>query len=416
MHRVICNFGQVAIDPFWHVVLPLVTLIFLSIGGSYASSRKMKLPTSILIAIIFAVVGNVIAYFIFQIIYQNVQYQGLPLSDPERFGPGTTYPIIIYSYGFMLMIAFIVGTIFLVYEGKKENISSDVVLDMMTFVIVGSIIGARIVYVLLMPEEFIATLSDTGEPIPGAPWWDITRGGLSIHGGILGALLAGMVFCKLKKLSFWKLADFTILALPLGIFFGRIGCYLNGCCFGIKFTEQVGKPWWTKYPAIPMPENVIPPYPWSESMIQPFRHPAPLYMAGAMLLLFFWLKYFKHNKVRFAGHTFLMFILTYSVIRFIQEMYRFDASSKVIGEWLTIAQLASIIIAIISLFIMLEINRRISIAERLELEMAGEEPAEEKRPPPEEVIEEEAEEEELEPLSDESEEPSDDEEKEPDST
>ena len=97
-------------------------------------------------------------------------------------------------------------------------------------------------------------------------------------------------------------------------------------------------------------------------------------------------------------------------------MYRFDVSSKVIGEWLTIAQLASIIIAIVSLFIMLEINRRISIAERLELEMAGEEPAEEKRPPPEEVIEEEAEEEELEPLSDESEEPSDDEDKEPDST
>lgn len=407
MHRVITNFGHVPIDPFWHVVLPLVTLIFLSIGGSFASSRKMKLPLSILIAIIFAIVGDVIAYFIFEVIYNNVPYGDIgTLAD--AFPPGTTYPIIIYSYGFMLMIAFIVGTVFLVYEGKREKISSDVVLDLMTFVIVGSIIGARIVYVLLMPEEFRATLSDTGEQIAGAPWWDITRGGLSIHGGVLGALFAGMIFCKLKKLSFWKIADFTILAVPLGIFFGRIGCYLNGCCFGKEFADQVSKPWWTKYPSNPLPEGIIPPYPWSPDMIQPFRHPAPLYMAGAMLLLFFWLRYFKHNKARFAGHTFLMFILTYSVIRFIQEDARFDVSSKVIGEWITIAQLASIIIAIISLFIILEINRRISIAERLELEMVGEEPVEEKGPPPDEVTEEEPE-----PPSDESEEPSEDEEKEP---
>ncbi len=386
MYRVICNFGQVQIDPFLHVILPLVTLIFLSIGGSFAASRKMKLPMAILVAIIFAAVGDVIAYFLFDVIYNNINYQGMTLA--QRFPEGTTYPIIIYSYGFMLMIAFIVGTIYLIYEGKREKTSSDTILDMMTFLIVGSIIGARVIYVLLMwGEEFKPMITDAGETIPGAPWWDITRGGLSIHGGVLGGILAGIIFCKIKKLSFWKMADFTIVALPLGIFFGRIGCYLNGCCHGIQFHEQMNKPWWTKYPVTPVPESAS-----LEQMPFPidgaFHHPAPLYMAIAMLAVFFWLRHFRNNNARFAGHTFLMFVFVYSIVRFIQEMYRFEISSNVIGSWLTVAQLASIILGLISLAIMLEINRRISIAERLAVEFADGEPVEAESAPVEIVAEE----------------------------
>ena len=389
MYRVICNFGQVQIDPFWHVILPLVTLIFLSIGGSFAASRKMKLPMAILAAIIFAAVGDVIAYFLYDVIYSTVNYQGMTLA--QRFPEGTTYPIIIYSYGFMLMIAFIFGTIFLIYEGKREKISSDTILDMMTFIIVGSIIGARVIYVLLMwGEEFKPTINDAGVTTPGAPWWDITRGGLSIHGGVLGAILAGIIFSKIKKLSFWKMADFTIVALPLGIFFGRIGCYLNGCCHGIQFEEQMNKSFLFKYPVTPVPESA-----GLEQMPFPidgaFHHPAPLYMAIAMLAVFFWLKHFRNNNARFAGHTFLMFVFIYSIVRFIQEMYRFEISSNVIGEWLTVAQLASIILGLISLAIMLEINRRISIAERLSAEFADGEPPE-AEPAPIDVVADEPEE------------------------
>jgi phosphatidylglycerol:prolipoprotein diacylglycerol transferase len=366
LYRVLFDFGYVAIHPFNHVVLPLVSLIFLSIGFSFAASRKLKWPLQIIIAIIFAAVGDVIAYFLFDIIYNNVSYQGQPLS--ERFPAGTEYPIVIYSYGFMLMVAFVVGTIFLILEGKRDGISSDVILDMMTFVIVGSIIGARIVYILLMPEEFKPVEVAPGEFLPAAPWWDITRGGLSIHGGIFGALLLGIIFVKIKRLSFWKMADFTIVAVPLGIFFGRIGCFLNGCCYGVPFENQAAKPWWTKYPTEAIPANVTPPYPLDGLC----RHPAPLYMAIAALCLFVWLRFFRRNKSLFTGHTFLMFLFWYSAIRFVQEMYRFEASSKVIGTWLTYAQLASIIIALLALFIMLEINRRISIAERFAAETVEE--------------------------------------------
>jgi phosphatidylglycerol:prolipoprotein diacylglycerol transferase len=348
-------------------------------------------------AIVFAAVGDLIIYFIFDLVYHNVSYEGQPLS--ERFPIGTEYPIAIYSYGFFLMLAFIFGTIFLIIEGKREKIGSDLILDMMTVVIIGSIIGARLIYFLLKQEEFRPQEIAPGQVIPGAPWWDITRGGLSIHGGILGALILGIFFCKMKKVSFWKMVDFTIVAVPLGIFFGRIGCFLNGCCYGVKFEDQANCPWFAiRYPTVKVPADMPgdPPYP----MDGLFRHPAPLYMAIAALLLFFYLVHFRRHKSRFHGHTFLMFALLYSLIRFIQEMYRFDASSVVIGEWLTIAQLASIIIGVVALFIILEINRRISIAERLaaEMEEAVEVPVAEapEAPPLPEEVEEEPEELELE--------------------
>ena len=374
MYRVLFDFGFVTIHPFYHVVLPLATLIFISMGLSFGASRKMKWPMQLLMAIIFAAIGDTIAYFLFDVIYHNVPYQGQPLS--ERFPLGTEYPIAIYSYGFMLMVAFIVGTIFLIAEGKREGISSDLILDMMTVIIIGSIVGARLVYFLLKLDEFRPQEIEPGKFIPGAPWWDITRGGLSVHGGILGALILGIIFCKVKKVSFWKMADFTIVAVPMGIFFGRIGCFLNGCCFGIPFDDQANHPWFAiRYPTVKVPEGMPgdPPYP----MDGLFRHPAPLYEGLACLALFFWLVHFHRHKARFRGHTFLMFCLWYSIIRFVQEMWRFDkgpeapGSSVVIGTWITVAQLASIIIGVIALFVMVEINRRISIAERLTAEVEG---------------------------------------------
>jgi phosphatidylglycerol:prolipoprotein diacylglycerol transferase len=373
LYRVIFNFGYVKIDPYWHIILPLVSLIFLSIGYSFAASRKMKWFPATIVAIIFAAVADVISYFIYNVVYTTVTYQGQTLA--QRFPHGTEYPIIIYAYGFMLMLAFVFGTIYLVTEGKREKISSDVILDMMVFIIIGSIIGARIIYILLMPEEFKPIEIAPGQLQPAAPWWDITRGGLSVHGGIMGALLAGIIFCKIRRLSFWKMADFTIVAVPLGIFFGRIGCYLNGCCFGTPFDNQAAASgwWWAKYPTVAVPENTIPPYP----MDGLFRHPAPLYEAFAALAFFFYLRYFYRNKSRFTGHTFLVFVFGYSIIRFLQENYRFDVSSKVIGTWLTYAQLASLILILISGVIMFEINRRINIAERLTEELTGEEEEEE---------------------------------------
>ncbi len=371
-------------------------------GISFGASRKMKWPLQILLAIVFAAVGDVIVYFLFDLIYNNVQYQGQPLS--ERFPIGTEYPITIYSYGFMLMLAFIVGTIFLIVEGKRYGYSSDLILDMMTVIIIGSIIGARLVYFLLKQDEFRPQELPGGQVVPGAPWWDITRGGLSIHGGILGALILGIIFAKVKHVSFWKLADFTIVAVPLGIFFGRIGCFLNGCCYGIPFEDQANCPIWAvTYPTYKVPPELAgnPPYP----MEGLHRHPAQLYMAIAALALFFYLVHFHRHKSRFPGHTFLMFAFLYSVIRFIQEMYRFDASSVVIGSWLTVAQLASIIIGVISLSIMLEINRRMNIAERLTTEMAGERKTKEMKPIKKGIVmeEEEEEEEEEEPEDEETE-------------
>jgi len=138
-------------------------------------------------------------------------------------------------------------------------------------------------------------------------FWD--RGGLSMYGGLLAAAVAGGVYARARGLALWEVADTLVVAWVPLIAFARIGCFLNGCCYGRATTSVFGMV------AGGSPNNVnfgIP------------SHPTQLYDAGAALALFLWLWSLRTRR-RFVGQLAVTFLAAYPAFRFFHEFLRGDA-------------------------------------------------------------------------------------------
>lgn len=121
-----------------------------------------------------------------------------------------------------------------VYRGRSREISSETILGLAPWLLVFGIVGARAFYVIEYREHFVA-YNATGKLDWGGTIGhvlDFTSGGLVVYGSILGGLLGAIVYCMRHQLSILRLGDVVMPCLFLGIFFGRLGCLLNGCCYG----------------------------------------------------------------------------------------------------------------------------------------------------------------------------------------
>ena len=188
-------------------------------------------------------------------------------------------PVTIYSYGMMVAIAFLVGISVAKLEAARKNIKPDLVYDFGFYLAAGSIIGARIYYIL-----FFGLKGFLDDPISIFKIW---QGGLAIHGAIAGGIITGAIFSKVRKISFWKLADLISPSIILGQAIGRIGCFLNGCCYGIN------------------------------------NHPAQLYEL-VLDFMGFLLLWGLRKKLKFEGALFLLYLMLYAVIRTIVSQSRAD--------------------------------------------------------------------------------------------
>ncbi len=321
-------------------------LLFFSFAQSYGQTKGWKTGRIIGLGVIFILVGDLILYLVAKAI-----------NLPEQLFAGT---VNVYAYGFMLTIAFIVGTIITIYAAKRENTDTEVILDLIFSIIIGALIGARIMYVILKLDEFLmyeTTMIGDQEQLKFLlmptlkKMIAIHQGGLSVHGGVIGGMLLSAVYTKMKQLNYWKIADLFAPALALGTAIGRIGCYLNGCCFGVVCKNPDA--WY----AVTFPLNThtgVTPEP---------RHAAQLYMMVLNLGIFFILKGVYKNR-KFDGHVFLLWIALYSIARFFQEFFRFEVSSDVIFGKVTVAQAASVVLAIVAFVIIAEVKKRIEIAKR----------------------------------------------------
>ncbi len=217
----------------------------------------------------------------------------------------------IYSYGAMLFLAFSTAIIWSLKEAEAERINQDYLFEIFIMSIILSLLGSRLAFVFLNRELFI-----------GEPWWKIfafREGGLTFHGGLILALLGGFFYCSLRKISFLRYADYLSPFIILGYAITRIGCFLNGCCYG----HITALPWGVVFP-------VIDGYP---------RHPTQLYASLSALIIFFLLRYLKKFKY-FHGYIFLYFIIFYGISRFLIEYFRV---SPAVLWGLSQAQIASLI-------------------------------------------------------------------------
>lgn len=167
-------------------------------------------------------------------------------------------PITIYSYGAMVALGFILA-VFLIYRRANSfGIEKEQVIDLALILLVSGIMGARIFYVVFNYRYYLAHPLDI---------LNLSKGGLVWYGGFSGALIVLLIYIIRKRLNFWLVTDMIAPYLALAQSFGRIGCFLNGCCFGI--TTGASNPVAISFPG----ETAL-------------RHPSELYSALSLFLIF----------------------------------------------------------------------------------------------------------------------------------
>src|SRR5208282_6577614 len=138
----------------------------------------------------------------------------------------------------MVALAFLFGLWTATLRARRENISGEKITDIVLWLMIGGILGARVVYVTTYWQEEFASQ-------PFSEIFMIQHGGLVYYGGLIGATIAGMIYIHWKKMPLWKTADVFAPSIALGSIFGRIGCLLNGCCYG----RACSLPWAIRFPA-----------------------------------------------------------------------------------------------------------------------------------------------------------------------
>jgi len=238
----------------------------------------------------------------------------------------------------MQSIAFIASLLVILYLSKRSKISKDVLFDLSVYIIIGGIVGARLWFVVenfnLYKEDLFSILK-------------IWEGGMVFYGGLLGGVISGLFYIKRNKLDLFKVGDIITTAFPLGIFFGRIGCFLNGCCYG-KISERFG----VRFPR----ENFPPPYQeqLEKGLIKPTDCcslpviPTQLIESFSMLLLFFILFYLYNKRRKFDGMIFYLFFIIYGFERFFVDFLREYSKNALIFKIVSLSQITSIIIILLS--------------------------------------------------------------------
>lgn len=233
-------------------------------------------------------------------------------------------------YGFLIASAVLIGLSLSMYLAKRRKVDPDLLSDLALWLLVGAIPGARLYYVLFQWPEYVQSqpeiiqIGNFSLAIPAA--LAIWKGGIAIHGAILGGLLAALIFAKLKKVSFWQLTDLVAPSLILGQAIGRWGNFFNSEAFG----APTNLPWKLYIPAFIIENGrKIMRRPLGYENIDYF-HPTFLYESiwnllifGLLITLFF--RDLREKPRLKAGTLFLVYMVTYSIGRFWIEGLRTDS-------------------------------------------------------------------------------------------
>ena len=211
---------------------------------------------------------------------------------------------------------------------KRYGIEPERVYDLALVALISGVIGARVVYILLNP----ATES-------WRTFLEVWQGGLSFHGGLGLAMVAVWFYVRHIKFNYWKCADMLSPSLAIGYAFTRIGCFLNGCCYGCPTTL----PWGVRFS-----ENGV---------LTPPSHPTQLY-ATATNLLIFWLLTRLERLNRKPGFIFVAYLGLYSIYRFLIEFLRSGYSAEQWMFGLTQAQGLSLAVIVVSAILIGTVYRR----------------------------------------------------------
>lgn len=210
-------------------------------------------------------------------------------------------------YGILMAIGMILGTLLALKEAKRVGIKEDDVLDLAIFAIPIGLLGARMYYVIFNWEYYSQNISQI---------LNFRAGGMAIHGALIGGILTGYIFTKIRKIDFLKMADAVMIGMPLAQSIGRWGNFINQEAHG----GSTDLPWGIMVDGIKV-------------------HPTFLYESIWDLSIFIFLWIFRKKK-KYEGQIIIYYITLYSLGRFFIEGLRTD--SLMIGP-LRMAQVISLI-------------------------------------------------------------------------
>jgi phosphatidylglycerol:prolipoprotein diacylglycerol transferase len=257
-----------------------------------------------------------------------------PNFDPVAISIG---PLSIHWYGLMYLLGFAAGVMLGQYRAKlsQSNLRTDnpadrwtteEVVDMLFYIALGVIAGGRLGYVLFYNLEFYLS-----NPLDMFAIWD---GGMSFHGGMLGVFCAIFWFARKTGRRFFTVSDYLAPLIPPGLFFGRIGNFINQELWG----RTTDLPWGI----------------WFHTVPGFARHPSQLYEAILEGLALFVLLWWFSSRPRNLGQISGLFVLGYGCFRFFVEFFREPDGhiGAVLLNWMTMGQILSIPMIILGVYLM----------------------------------------------------------------
>ncbi|WP_028306782.1 prolipoprotein diacylglyceryl transferase [Desulfitibacter alkalitolerans] len=221
-------------------------------------------------------------------------------------------PFTVHFFGVMIAIGVIVGLLVALREAERKNLDHAKIFNLLLYTLLGGFLGARLVYVFIYnPGYYLSNPVDI---------LYVHQGGLSIHGGIAGGIIAGVLYARTAKLPLWRTSDALIPALILGQAIGRVGCDV----FGVPMENQ---------------------YFWGIQVQNSLLHPVQVYEFILNYLLFGYL-WVKRLNIRYDGQLLVNYLLFFPVIRGIVELFR---TNPIFLGSISVAHLMSVIFIIFAL-------------------------------------------------------------------
>ncbi len=275
----------------------------------------------------------------------------LVISFIHRFVP-VPPSLPIFGYGMMVLIGFTVAMFFACARAKAVGINPELVVDSAFWVLISGVLGGRLAYLIQYRDQVFAPGMSFGQMLFKAV--NLSEGGLVLLGALVGGGIGVFAYAWSRKISALEYGDLLIPSVFIGVGFGRIGCLLNGCCFG----DRCELPWGIQFPAGSTTFNIL----VERGFLNPDAlatmplHPTQIYSSlDGFLLAFVTAIYYWYRK--HPGDALALGCMLYSITRFLLEFLRADELGQ-LGTTLTISQFYSLGIFALGLVIMLTGARR----------------------------------------------------------
>jgi len=226
------------------------------------------------------------------------------------------------SYGTMLALSFLSGILLTMYFAKQRGLNPDAVSDVGLYTIISAIVGARAYYVMTHFHEFRPPYGNLISIVNPFQDGRIGISGLVMYGGFIAAIVTAALFFKIKKLPILPYLDVCSPSVGLGIALTRVGCFLNGCCYGLA--AKAGS-----FLSVSYPDSHSPAGYYQHKIHAQGLLPTQFFESAGGIIIAVTLYLVGRSKFAFAGLQFYLLIVMYAALRFFIETVRYIETQKI---------------------------------------------------------------------------------------